>query len=63
MHLERFAVLEESTILDCIKLFYTFNANVIPVLSRTENYLGYVAYDDVFGDCLNIHCFRSEELF
>lgn len=50
MHLERFAIMEENTILDSIKLFYTFNSNIIPVLSNKEKYLGYIAYDDVFGD-------------
>ena len=50
MHLERFAIMEENTILDSIKLFYTFNSNIIPVLSNKEKYLGYIAYDDVFGE-------------
>lgn len=47
---ERFAILEGNTVLDCIKLFYTFNANIIPIINKSEKYLGYVAYDDVFGE-------------
>lgn len=50
MHLERFAILEHNTILDSIKLFYTFNANLIPVIDKNENYIGYIAYDDVFRE-------------
>lgn len=50
MHLERFAITGESTILDSIKLFYTFNANVVPIINNKEKYLGYIAYDDVFSD-------------
>ena len=50
MHLEKFAILENNTILDSIKLFYTFNTNLIPVINKNEKYLGYIAYDDVFGE-------------
>jgi CBS domain-containing protein len=48
IHLEKFAILYENTILDSIKLFHTFNANVVPVINESEDYLGYIAYDDVF---------------
>lgn len=50
LHTERFAILEGNTILDCVKLFYTFNANVIPIINKNEKYLGYIAYDDVFNE-------------
>lgn len=51
LHLaERFAILESNTILDSIKLFNTFNTNIIPVINKNEKYLGYIAYDDVFGE-------------
>jgi len=50
IHIERFAILENNTILDSIKLFYTFNTNIIPVINKNEKYLGYIAYDDVFGE-------------
>ena len=50
MHYERFALLEDSSILDSIKLFHTFNANVIPVISKEETYLGYISCDDVFNE-------------
>lgn len=50
MHIERFAISKESTVLDSVKLFYTFNSNIIPIINNKEKYLGYLAYDDVFGD-------------
>lgn len=50
IHIERFAILENNSILDSIKLFYTFNANIVPVIDKNEKYLGYIAYDDVFGE-------------
>ena len=50
MHTERFAILENNPILDSIKLFYTFNANLVPVIDKSEKYLGYISYDDVFGE-------------
>ncbi len=34
--------------MDSIRLFYTFNANVIPVINKNEKYLGYISCDDVF---------------
>ena len=48
IHLERFAILENNPILDSVKLFYTFNTNLVPVIDKNEKYLGYIAYDDVF---------------
>lgn len=45
---ERFAILEDNNIMDSIRLFYTFNANVIPVINKNEKYLGYTCCDDVF---------------
>lgn len=50
MHYERFAIIEDSSILDSIKLFHTFNANVIPVISKEEKYLGYISCDDIFNE-------------
>ncbi|NAW50625.1 CBS domain-containing protein [Elizabethkingia argentiflava] len=49
-HLERFALLENSTSLDSIRLLSAFNANIIPVISKNEKYLGYITYEDVFSD-------------
>ena len=50
IHYERFAIIEDSSILDSIKLFHTFNANVIPVISKEEKYLGYISCDDIFNE-------------
>lgn len=36
--------------LDSLKLFYTFNANVIPVLNTKEEYQGYISWDNVAGE-------------
>lgn len=49
-YLEKFALLEETQIWDTIKLFYTFNTNIIPVISMQEKYLGYVDYTDIFHE-------------
>lgn len=46
--IERFAILEDNNVLDSVRLFYTFNANVIPVISKNEKYQGYIGCDDVF---------------
>ncbi|SIQ12188.1 CBS domain-containing protein [Chryseobacterium sp. RU37D] len=48
--IERFAIPEDSNIMDSIRLFYTFNANVIPVINKTEKYLGYISCEDIFQD-------------
>ncbi len=50
IHYERFAIMEDSSLLDSIKLFHTFNANVIPVISKEEKYLGYISCDDIFNE-------------
>ncbi|MDC8106065.1 CBS domain-containing protein [Chryseobacterium sp. B21-037] len=47
---ERFAILEDNNIMDSIRLFYTFNSNVIPVINKAEKYLGYIMCEDVFQD-------------
>ena len=49
-YLEKFALLEETQIWDTIKLFHTFNTNIIPVISMQEKYLGYVDYTDIFHE-------------
>lgn len=48
--IERFAILEDNNIMDSIRLFYTFNCNVIPVINKNEKYLGYIGCDDIFQD-------------
>ena len=48
--IERFAILEDNNIMDSIRLFYTFNSNIIPVISKSEKYLGYIGCEDVFQD-------------
>ncbi|WP_426275144.1 CBS domain-containing protein [Chryseobacterium sp. S-02] len=48
--IERFAILEDSNIMDSIRLFHTFNTNVIPVINKNEKYLGYIDCDDIFQD-------------
>ena len=45
---ERFAILEDSNIIDSIRLFYTFNTNIVPVITKTEKFIGYITCDDVF---------------
>ncbi|OPC04304.1 acetoin utilization protein [Elizabethkingia meningoseptica] len=49
-HLERFAMLEDSTSLDSIRILHTFNANVVPIINQKEKYLGYISCEDVFAD-------------
>lgn len=49
-HFEKFAILEDGSLLDSIKLFYIFNANVIPVISKEEKYRGYLSSDDIFNE-------------
>lgn len=50
IHFERFAILEDGNVLDTVKLFYVFNANLVPVISLNETYLGYISCDDVFSE-------------
>lgn len=48
--IERFAILEDNNIMDSIRLFHTFNSNVIAVINKNEKYLGYISCDDIFQD-------------
>lgn len=50
VYFERFAVLEDGHLLDSIKLFHTFNSNVVPVINKDEIYLGYISCEDVFNE-------------
>lgn len=50
LHFERFAISEDGNMLDTIKLFHIFNANVLPVIDKNEKYLGYLSCEDVFGE-------------
>ncbi|MBN9311812.1 MAG: acetoin utilization protein [Chryseobacterium sp. 39-10] len=50
MHFEKFAILDDGNILDSIKLFHTFNANVVPVITKDEKYSGYLSCDDIFNE-------------
>ena len=50
IHFERFAIIEDGNLLDSIKLFHTFNSNVVPVISKTEKYVGYLSCDDIFSE-------------
>ncbi|WEK68904.1 MAG: CBS domain-containing protein [Candidatus Chryseobacterium colombiense] len=48
--IERFAISEDNNIMDSIRLFHTFNTNVVPVINKNEKYLGYISCDDIFQD-------------
>ena len=50
IHFERFAIIEDGNLLESIKLFHTFNSNVVPVISKTEKYVGYLSCDDIFSE-------------
>lgn len=50
IHFEKFAILEDGNILDTVKLFYVFNSNIVPVIGKTEKYLGYISCDDIFNE-------------
>ncbi|AYO58700.1 acetoin utilization protein [Chryseobacterium sp. 6424] len=50
IHYEKFAVLDDNNLLDTIKLFHTFNANVVPVINKEEQYQGYLSCDDIFNE-------------
>jgi len=50
MHFEKFAILDDGSILDTIKLFHSFNANLVPVVGKTEKYLGYISGEDIFSE-------------
>lgn len=49
-HFEKFAVKDDSDMLDSIKLFHIFDSNVIPVIGENEKYLGYISADDIFAE-------------
>ena len=49
IHYGRCASIEDSSILDGIKLFHTLNANVIPVISKEEKHLSYISCNDIFN--------------
>lgn len=44
---KRFSILEENFLLDGIKLFHTFDTNIIPVIDKNEIYQGYIAWDSI----------------
>lgn len=50
IHYEKFAILNDGHLLDSIKLFHIFNANVVPVIDKEEKYLGYLSCDDIFSE-------------
>ncbi len=50
VHYEKFALSEDASLLDSVKLFYTFNTNVIPVVDKEDKYLGYFSRDDIFAE-------------
>ncbi|UOE41156.1 CBS domain-containing protein [Chryseobacterium suipulveris] len=50
IHFEKFAILDDGNILDTIKLFHTFNTNVVPVITKDEKYRGYLSCDDIFNE-------------
>ena len=50
LHYEKFAIMEDGSILDTVKLFHIYNANVVPVIGKTEKYLGYISCDDIFTE-------------
>lgn len=49
-HFEKFAVKEDSDMLDSIKLFHTFSSNIVPVIGQNEKYLGYISSEDIFAE-------------
>lgn len=50
IHLEKFALQEDANMMDSVKLFYTFNTDIIPIIGKNQKYLGYISYDDVFNE-------------
>lgn len=50
IHYERFAILEDGNLLDSIRLFHTFDANIIPIINKEEKYVGYLSSDDIFNE-------------
>lgn len=56
---DRFSILENSSLLDGIKLFHTFDTNIIPVIDKNEIYQGYIACDSIVCE-LSKYPFFSE---
>ncbi len=50
IHYEKFALFQDANVLDSVKLFHTFNSNILPVLDKAEKYLGYMSCDDLFSE-------------
>ncbi|ACU08932.1 CBS domain protein [Flavobacteriaceae bacterium 3519-10] len=50
IHYEKFAITDDGNLLDSIKLFHTFNSNVVPVITKAEKYVGYLSCDDIFNE-------------
>lgn len=50
IHLEKFAIKEDAHLIDAVQLFYTYNSNIVPVIGEFQEYLGYIAYDDIFNE-------------
>ncbi|QDP85404.1 CBS domain-containing protein [Chryseobacterium sp. SNU WT5] len=49
-HYEKFALLNDGNVLDSIRLFHTFNSNVVPIINKLEKYEGYLTCDDLFSE-------------
>lgn len=49
-YLEKFALVADASIWDSLKIFHTFDANVVPILSRNEQFLGYLDCADIFAE-------------
>ncbi len=63
IHFEKFAIVEDGNILDTIKLFHSFYANVVPVIGKNENYVGYTLVMIFSVSFQNIHCFQKMERY
>lgn len=50
IHYEKFALFEDGNMLDSVKLFHTYSSNILPILNKSEKYLGYLCADDLFGE-------------
>jgi len=50
IHYEKFAILDDGNLLDSIKIFHIFNTNIVPVINKSEKYLGYLSCDDIFNE-------------
>ncbi|MDR2205658.1 MAG: CBS domain-containing protein [Flavobacteriaceae bacterium] len=63
IHYEKFAITEDANLLDSIRLFHVFNANVIPVINIEEQYLGYLSSDDIFNEFSKYPLFSENGAF